>query len=427
MRGRTVKRYQEGGLAAVGMPMVEEEEEYMGPPAVTPTQIIERTTNPGAGKSLTEMIMANKQSAIDRLRATRENLAARRDEQRARMDQDKWLALAQAMLSPTRTGAFGENIGMAAGALREQSSRRAEAETMYDAQEYELTSAEIAAESEMIDQLLKMTGYGNRAKSLHGGVQTMVAPEDVNKPIAEQRLIFGVVREDGSGAPNMEALKDENGDYFIAADRLEPARAAALISATERAESQTVRSEDMIAAAYGAKTPLLSVRRANALLENADVIIETSGINDLKNRLANFLGVDFGDTTELTELQMVIAEDYLTKLTNLKGSSSDRDVMEMKGISVGLGRNADANYRALKKMEAIYSANVRRGIREAWQSGDLDAVADLWEAAEGNFWIPGARGVEGPLTRDKYDALPAGTVFFELGDWGGKVYTKPRE
>jgi len=97
MRGRTVKRYQEGGLAAVGMPMVEEEEEYMGPPAVTPTQIIERTTNPGAGKSLTEMIMANKQSAIDRLRATRENLAARRDEQRARMDQDKWLALAQAV------------------------------------------------------------------------------------------------------------------------------------------------------------------------------------------------------------------------------------------------------------------------------------------------------------------------------------------
>jgi hypothetical protein len=415
-------RFQEGGLAAVmGPPMPEEEE------SLTPEEIVQRTTNPGAGQSLTQLIMNNKQSAIDRLRATRENLASRRDDQRSRMEQDKWLALAQAMLSPTQTGAFGENVGMAAGALREESARRGEAETMWDEQEYALTSAEIAAESEMIDQLLKQTGYGNQAKSLHGGVQTMVAPEDVNKPIGQQRLIFGVVREDQSGAPDMMALKDDDGEYFIAADRLEPARIAALTEAADRAESQTARSEDMIGTAYRVKTSLVNVRRANELLENAETIIETSGVNVLKNRLANFLNVDFGDTVELTELQMRIADDYLKKLADLKGSSSDRDVMEMKGISVGLGQNATANYRMLKQMEAIYSVNVRRGIREAFQSGDKDAVADLWETAEGNTWIPDARPVQGPLTKEKYDALDPGTVFFEAGDWGGPVYTKPRE
>ena len=416
-------KFQEGGLAAVGMPPDEEEVTQ----AIDPAQIVERTTSPGPGTSLTEMIMMNKQSAIDRLRATRESLAARRDEQRGQMEQDKWLAFAQAMLSPTRTGGFGESMGVAAGALREESARRAEAESMWDAQEYELTSAEIAAESEMIDQLLKQTGYGNQAKSLHGAIQTMVAPEDVDKPIAQQRLIFGVVKEDQSGAPNMVPLKDASGEYFVAADRLEPARAAALIAAGERAESQTVRSEDQINNAYALKTPLINIREANKLLENAEVIIETSGVNVLMNRLANFLGVDFGDTTELTELQMRIAQDYLDKLTNLKGSSSDRDVMEMKGISVGLGQNATANYRMLKQMEQIYSAGVRKGIREAWQSGDRDAVADLWETAEGNRWVDGAVPVQGPLTKEIYDDLDPGTVFFEASDWGGAIYTKPLE
>jgi hypothetical protein len=414
--------YQEGGLAAVGMPVQPEEEE-----AITTEQIVERTTNPAAGQSLTQMIMENKQSALDRLRATRESLAQRRTDQMARMDQDRWLALAQAMLTPTRTGAFGENIGMAASALREENTRRAAAESLFDEQEYELTSAEIAAESEMIDQLLKQTGYGNQAKSLHGAIQTMVAPEDVNKPIAQQRIIFGVVKEDQSGAPQMEALKDPSGAYFIAADRLEPARVAALTEAADRTASQVSRSEDMISNAYGAKSPLTNIRRANELLENAETIIETSGVNVLKNRLANFLGIDFGDTVELTELQMLVAEDYITKLTNLKGSSSDRDVMEMKGISVGLGQNVTANYRRLKQMEAIYSTQVRRGIRESWQSGDKDAVADLWEAAEGNVWVPGAIPVQGPITREKYDELAPGTAFFEAGDWGGRVYTKPRE
>ncbi len=414
--------YQAGGLAAVT------EEEEMGPPepAITTEQIVEGVTHPEAGVSLTEMIMQNKQSAIDRLRATRESLAQRRTDMLAQQEQDKWLALASAMLAPTRTGAFGESVGVAAGALREESARRAQMEAAFDQQEYDITSAEIAAESDMIDQLLKMSGVGNQRKSLHGAIQTMVAPEDVDKPIGQQRLIFGVVREDASGAPNMEPLKGADGTYFIAADRLEPARAAALVSAAERAESQTGRSEGMISTAYSMKTPLYNVREANRLLENAETIIETSGVNVLKNRLANFLGIDFGDTVELTQLQMLIAQDYLEKLANLKGSSSDRDVMEMKGISVGLGQNATANYRMLKQMEEIYSSNIRRGLREAWQSGDQDAIADLWEAAEGYNWVPGAIPVD-ELTQEMYDDLDPGTSFFLRGDWGGEVFTKPME
>ena len=127
---------------------------------------------------------------------------------------------------------------------------------------------------------------------------------------------------------------------IIAADRLEPARAAALVAATERAESQTQSSEAQIATAYSYLGPIGNIRRANEIFEGIDPEISTSLVTVLRNRLANALGIDFGDTVELTELQMIAADHYLSRLEALKGNTSDRDVQEMKGISVGLGVNA---------------------------------------------------------------------------------------
>jgi len=419
-----MRGYQTGGLAAVT-----EEEEVMGPegPALDVSEIVERTTNPKAGQSLASMILQNKQQAIDRLAQGRTQIAERRAAQKKSDDRAKWLSLAQGMLAPTRTGSFGESLGNTAGLLRQETELRSKHEADYDAQLDALTSQEIAAESESIDQLLKMSGYANsnRAKSLHGSIQTMVAPEDVDKPIAQQRIVFGAVMEGPDGQPVMQALKDPNGQYFQDADRLEPARAAALIEATERAESQTGRSEGMIAEAYGMKTPLMNVRRANELFKAVDPTkITTGGIQELKNQLANFLTIDLGDTTELTELQMLVADDYLTKLADLKGSSSDRDVMEMKGISLGLGRDTEANYRQLIRMENIYEASIRRGVREAYQSNDMDAVEDLWESAANFKWVPGAKPIG---SKAEYDALKKGQAFFAKGDWGGEIRIKTED
>jgi hypothetical protein len=84
-RGGVVKNFQSGGLAEVALPPPEEEEQ-----AITSEQLVERATNPAAGQSLSEMILMNKQGAIERLRATRENLSSRRDDARKREKQDKW-------------------------------------------------------------------------------------------------------------------------------------------------------------------------------------------------------------------------------------------------------------------------------------------------------------------------------------------------
>lgn len=422
VRAEVEQAYQGGGLAAAMGPPQEEEE-----PLLTVDEIVGRTTGPGAGASLTELITMNRQSALDRLRQGRTRVAERRARQQQADESSKWLAFAQGMLAPTRTGGFGEALGTTAGLLGQQTQLRAEHEAAYDEQLDTLAAQEIAVESNAVDQLLKMAGYQNQAKAIHGSIQTMVKPEDIaaGKSIAEQTLVFGAMKLQPDGEWRLEPLKAKDGTYFVAADRLEPARAAALITAAEEAEASEGRGQSMIDEAYSYRSPIRNVRRANQIFENAETIIETSGVQVLKNRLANFLGIDFGDTVELTELQMIAAEDYLSKLTALKGNTSDRDVMEMKGISVGLGQNATANYRQLKNMEAIYSTAIRKGIREAYQRGNMDEVSDLWESAEGNPWIPGAGAIEG--TRAAYDALPPGTVFFIKGDWGGAIYTKPLE
>ncbi len=420
-----------GALAQASTLMPPEEEQ-----AITSEQLVERTTNPAAGQSLSSMILQNKQGAIDRLRATRESLSSRRDDARKREEQDRWLALAQAMLTPTRTGGFGESMGMAAGALREENVRSAGAELDYDEQMMNMSLAETAMESQAIDQMLELSGHGAAGKSIHGAIQTMVHEDDMGRAVENQRIVFGAMQVDPEHPElglKLTMLKSADGTVFEAASKLDPARASALITAAERAQASAGRSEDFINEAYGRKAPLLNIRRVNELLENADTIIKTSGIQNLKNRLANFLGVDFGDTVELTEIQMRVAEDFMAKLADLKGPASDKDLAEMKGISVGMGQNTTANYRMLKQMESIYTNAIRTGVREAYYAAQsstspmgkrsyMHSVGDLWKSIEGYDFAADAVFIS---TKAEYDKLKPGTKFYRTDHWGSPYGEKP--
>ena len=434
-RGGAVKRFQNGGLAEAAMPdepdlPSEEDDEIV-------EGIVERTTGIRPGMSMSDIILQSKQENIKRLQDTRTNLAARREQARKREESDRWLAFAQAMLAPTRTGAFGESLGVAAGNLREERARSAEAEAAYDLQLQRLSEQEIAIESNMIDQMLKDAIGTNRAKGVHGSIQTMVHPEDQGRPVEEQRIVFGALMRDPDDPTSEMMLRplenpDRPGELFEAASRLDPARANALIRATELAEQTTARSQEFINEGYGRRGVMRDVRNAIAILENADTIIETSGFQALKNRVAEFVGVDLGDTTELSQLQRAMARDFLARLESLKGPASDKDLAAMRGLSMGLGRNTDFNYQVLLEMRDIGQGALSRAIREAWYSaGDavsaadrrsfMDTVGDLWSDVEGNRWVPGAVPVD---SREDVEKLPVGAAYFREGDWGGIVYIK---
>lgn len=422
MRAEVEQAYPKGG-SVMGPPESEE--------AIPVNQLIERATNPTPGMTLTDMIVQNKQQALDRLRSGQERITERRAKQEEENDRAKWLALAEGMLAPTRTGGFGESLGATSGLLRQEQALRGQQEAEFDRQTDDLAAQEIAVESEAIDQLLKESGYSaaaSKAKGIHGTIQTMVHPDDVRKSVAQQRLVFSAMQLQDDGQWRMQPLAGDDGTYFEPASKLDPARAAALIKAAETAGDQQERANTFINDAYGIKGTIKNVRRAIELFENAEAEIETSGFTVWKQRVGEFLNVDFGDKTDLAELQNIIAEDYLSKLSALKGNTSDRDVMEMKGISIGLGRDTDANYRQLQKMRDLYESMLVRGVRSAWQQEprDNNAVADLWQEVAGNRWVPGAKPV-GAITEELFKKLKPGDSVFLRDDWGGQVYTKPAE
>lgn len=429
--GGTVKGYQQAGL-------VEDDDELD-----IAEEIVERTTHPRSGQTMTQLILQSKQDAMDRLKAAQDRLTQRRAAQQQRAEQDRWFALAQGMLAPTRTGGFGEALGSTAGLMRQQQQMAAEQEAALAQEEATLGAAESEAEAQMIDQLLEQqkTMAAGGADPYHGSIQTMEHPDDVNKPLAQRRLVFGVLRKD-TGQMEM-IVNPATGQAFQAADKLDPARAAAIMSAAESAKADTKRSKAFIETAYASQTFLNDSRRAIEILMQVDPDkITTSGIQALKTRVGNLLGISFGDTEDLTELQMIIAQDYVNKLTGLKGSSSDRDVIEMKAISAGIGQLATPNFRQLKRMERGYLRVIEKGIREAYKdaagtkmkqgTGDFDAVKDLWpvlkpqvdKATGERLHYQYVDGAVPAFTREEYEKLPDGTKYFT--EWGGMIREKGR-
>ena len=153
MRAEVEQAYQGGG--DVGPPE----------PALTVDQIVARTTDPGPGQSLQSMIIQNREQALERLRAGQTKITERRERQQQADESAKWLSFAQGMLAPTKTGSFGESLGVASGALAEQTATRAEHEAYYDEQLDSFAAQEIAVEAEAIDQMLKLSGSANANKA----------------------------------------------------------------------------------------------------------------------------------------------------------------------------------------------------------------------------------------------------------------------
>ncbi len=279
----------QGGLAAV----TDVEEEVVTPDsALDVSAIVERTTNPGAGQSLSGMILQQKQDAMDRLKVGRERIGERRAAQAKRDESSKWLAMAQGMLAPGPTGSFGEGVGRTAGLLRQETEMRGEHEAEFDRQLDDNMNAEIAMESEAIDKMLELSGNAASGKSIHGSIQTMVHPDDMNNRVEDQRIVFGAMQVDPEHPEmglRLTPLEGTDGTMFEAASRLDPARASALIQAAERAESSTGRSEEFINEAYGRRAPLINIREANKLLENAQTPLDTSGFQALKTNLAKWV------------------------------------------------------------------------------------------------------------------------------------------
>ena len=158
----------------------------------------------------------NRDQAIASLRQARMDILARKDDPSA-----KWWALAQGMLAPTKTGHFGESLGVTAGLLGQErkDSREAEIarmEMVRDIQEQERQVEEdlLRSEERLLTEEMRASSTG-RAGLRH--FSTYI--EDPDNP-DEEILVKAIVDPTEEGGMRMLTMPD--GGYARVPDNLDP-------------------------------------------------------------------------------------------------------------------------------------------------------------------------------------------------------------
>ncbi len=358
-----MKRFQTGGLAAVTPPQDEETVPF-NPADVTGTEELV----PDPLEELRGMATMNRDTAMARLRQSRENLAERRTKQERRAAQDKWLALASAMLSPTRTGAFGENLGMAAEGIMGARALGAQQEQAMADEEARLLDAEFRVAGDYYDALTNLQGFKSTSRARVIGTTTAIDPAqldavnsgEMREADADRVIVSMIMQPDGTTVARVE--RDDQGRPFRIVDpRRVPSQAAAQEAATATARSATQSAVDTAKTGIQAMSALRRLQRAREMLEG--LTEDTSGLNEIIRNVAQFAGISeaIDDNTTLATLHSMFGKQVLADLRLLTGSKTDFEMQQVERMNARLSANVDENLAILDEQLAVLGEIVDKG------------------------------------------------------------------
>jgi hypothetical protein len=377
MRAESERAFQTGGLAAV----VEEEE--MGPPApsISPSEIVERTTGGDRSQRLSSMIIKNKEDALKRLRANRESIAQRRAAQQQGDERAKWLALAQGMLAPTRTGSFGESLGTTAGLLRQEADLRRQHEDALIEDEQFLSDQEGAINQQALSDELRLMqieeAQSTAARARSAGSMRVYHPDDVEAVSrgemdpADQRIVWASqsMMPDGTFETNFASA---DGKPLEVVSDLDPNLLARLTQTRSASGSMT----DMLVAdaqsGIAATATLPKLYRARELLDGLEN--GTSGVQEVIRGFTNFFGISadtIPDNVDLAELQNIMGQTILSELQKLTGPKSDFEYQQVSAMNASLTNDIEGNKRVLDNMISAYNRVVDEGEAAATHLGTI--------------------------------------------------------
>ncbi len=445
MRAEVERAYQGGGLAAA----TAEEEDFVGP-ALPVNEIIARTTGAGPKPSLAEIaagerrqeIIQNRDDALARLRAGQAAVAERRARQQRQDESARWMAFAQGMLSPTRTGGFGESIGTTAGLMRQEmelsrqhEAERIEEEMLLAQQEYDIrkdytqqlqTEARIAA-----------AGYkGEYSRRRPIGVPKLVPhPEDPTRDAYVQMMWDPEVVVQAKGDDG-KPLFDENGEPVMktgdvvsefvdspgpdgsipfAISRLDVERQKRIEFETGLAGAGADRINNDIQAGRDAWPMVQKLEKAMGLLEQVRNQGQgTGGYVALLQNMAEWFGVDTSEVTTVGEIRNMLGQQVLNGLKHFPGQISEGERMYMERLETSLAKPAGVNLALLEEGLRVERARLRKGIFAARKYGipgiDLPAMGVDPNAAPGTPAAGSAEGarqnVPGSTKQNPIDVVP---------------------
>lgn len=384
-----MRNFQAGGLAQVVAPPDPEDDELVldfDPADVTGTE--ELIPDPAPKPDLYRMAAMNRDEAIKVLRATQEEFKSRRVIQEKRSQQDRWLAMAQAMLSPTQTGAFGENLGMAAGALRDVNASTFETEMKMTEHEEWMMDREASIASDYFDSLTNLEGFKNNSRARVVGTKTVITPADniriANKEIteaeAERNVISIIMQPNGETISRIET--DPDGRPWVIVDPSKvPSQAAAQTSAKATASASIATQVTAAKLGVNAIPMVTRLQRAYGLLSS--LTEDTSGLNEKIRQVAQWAGISeiIDDNVTLAVIHKMFGAQILQDLRLLTGSKTDFEYRKVEGQNARLGISVEENLGILEEHMTMLNEMVDKGEFAAQSLGQGPGTE------EKGFWL----------------------------------------
>ena len=364
-RGGEVKKFQNGGLVSALVPEAEP---------------------PDPREELMRRVRMTKESALESLRAGRQELATRRAAEEEEDKRARWLALAQGMLAPTQTGGFGESLGMTAGLMRQEQELQRKRALQYAEEQRAFADEERNIEMDALRAEAGLLSPDAAARTM--GTTVAYHPEDTaafnNQEInpdtgaqwkAEDRRLVQLQQTqlpDGT-VVNQYATDPETQEYIEVPSTLMPGLMGA-IEASKTVGQFSV--EDIRDDALGG---LQAARQMPRLLDAQEVFNNlaaageiTSGLRRDIMRVAEYFG--FADkispATALSEIQKLMGRTILDELQLLTGPKSDFEFQKVEEMMPNIGSDISVNRTILNKMIERYQVVIDEGEHSARRLAD---------------------------------------------------------
>lgn len=359
-----MNRYQAGGLAAATGVDPDERDD---PSILEVTGALEEATSgerqpanlptqsSRAGKAMTNT------DAMARLEEARQRLVDRRD----KIESDKssqWLAMAQGMLAPTKTGGFGESVGAAAGLVNEARGDRRE----------QLT----AIEKDLLDAEVKQQTLAAQSRARLGQRSTVYHPDDVVqfpddktkwRHIEKQTIVHsdGTTEHVFTGTDSGELLQVVSTQNPITVSEAKKAQVAA-------GDAEKLRSHE-IETGLNSTLAVGKLQRAREMFAGLD---STSGIKGKFIDVAQFLGIDIDENADFQLARRLMGAEVLNQLTLLTGTKTDFEYKKIEELNASTAKGKEANLAIIDDMLGRYENMIKFGEDAALERAE-DPDTDL--------------------------------------------------
>ena len=297
-----------------------------------------RRTDPMTTSRALEKLDEAKTRLTDRLAAAEEDRTG------------EWLALAQGMLAPTKTGGFGESLGAAAGLVREARSERRK----------NLTEIE----QSLLDAEVKQQTLALQARPRLGRSETVYHPDDVaefpdNPENWRQIEKQTIVHSDGEVEHIFTASED--GEILQVVSRDNPITVRETEDAKVAGRKAQERIQHDIDQGLVATLAINRLRRARELFE----VYTTSGLKDDLGAIGNYLGIEIADNATLPLIRNLIGKEILSQLRELTGTKTDFEYKKIESLNASTAKGQEANLKIIDEMIGRYDRMINIGERAA--------------------------------------------------------------